>query len=267
MAWFDLVGGLAGGLNQGLGQLEQGLQQRKREQDKAQQDFLEAVQAGRIDPLNVPAEVLQGLNPQQVKSLLVKDPTSKALQVRMDPTQQAKLQRTRAAEKNFYAETFATLTPKEQVLVAAQAGVSPQEAYLRMSPEARSVYAAATRPGKTPEISDLQAYTTSLTTQLKNAQDARKELYGNSSTVKQQRDQLDKRIAQLQGQLDQASTYLSTAIGGGTFTSGVTATAAPASPAPGGFRVGQQLRHKTTGAISVVSGLHPDGTPILTPQA
>ena len=218
MAWFDVVGGIAQGVQQGLGQVEQRMQRQKLEQEKAQEAFLEAVQQGRIDPLNVPAEVLQSLSPKQAKSLLVKDPTSNTLQMRMEPTQLGKLQRTRAAEKNFYGEAFANLPPEQQVMIAAQAGVSPQEAYLRMSPQARTVYAAATKPSKTPEISDLQSFTNSLVTQLKNAQDARNEMTGNSTAMKQQRAELDAQIQQLRTQLNQASTYLNSAMGSGTFT-------------------------------------------------
>ena len=84
MAWFDLVGGVAQGLQQGLGQIEQRQQRRKLDQEKAQEAFLTAVQQGRIDPLNVPADVLQALSPQQAKSLLVKDPATQTLQLRME---------------------------------------------------------------------------------------------------------------------------------------------------------------------------------------
>ena len=261
MAWFDMVGGIAQGVQQGLGQIDQRMQRQKLEQEKAQEAFLTAVQQGRIDPLNVPAEVLQSLSPQQAKSLLVKDPTANTLQMRMEPTQLGKLQRTRAAEKNFYGEAFANLPPEQQVIIAAQAGVSPQEAYLRMSPQARSVFAAAAKPSKTPEISDLQNYVNSLTTQLKNAQDARKEMFGNTPQIKQQREELDAQINQLRNELATGKAYIASAVGGGTFTNAVRTPSATAQA--GGYTVGQQLRNKTTGAVSVVTGLRPDGTPIL----
>lgn len=213
MAWFDLVGGIAGGLQQGLTQLQQAQRVQKQDQQKAQQDFLEAVQAGRIDPLNVSAEALQTLSPQQIKTLVVKDPTTNALVMRMNEPQLQKIKRTRAAEQQFYGDTFANLPPEQQMLVATQAGVSPTEAYVRMSPEARRTYASLMKPS-TPDIGDYQARINSLVTQAKNLQDEREKIaFIKTTDAKRRVAEIDAELGQVRSQLNNLSASVDVRLG------------------------------------------------------
>lgn len=121
MAWFDIVGGLAGGLQQGLGQLQQAQQAKqvearqqellklqqaqdlraeqaaKRQADQDRLEMLKQMLAGE-DPLNVSGETM-GLLQQKfadlVPTTLAKNTETGAFEIKMTPEQRAALTKAR----------------------------------------------------------------------------------------------------------------------------------------------------------------------------
>ena len=166
MAWFDVVGGIAGGLNQGLGQLQQA-QQAKQVEARAKQ-----VEARQLELLKLQqaqderaqkqflqqqleqkeAEFLKGLSlqdpfnvdpafavayPEQAKNYLTMDPTKNTLMARMGPEKKAaaelslrQIEQRNQLRTQFGTPEFSALPETDRVRLgtqAAAAGIDPKE--------------------------------------------------------------------------------------------------------------------------------------------
>jgi hypothetical protein len=210
MAWFDIVGGVAGGLQQGLGEFKQAQRQQQQDQQKAQQDFLAAVESGLVDPLDVSQDAMQGLSPQQLKALFVKDPSGKFM-LRMEPGRMGELTRQRSARNVFYGDTFASLPADQQLKIVAEGGINPTEAKVRMSQEANDLMNRLNNPPGIDEYQDrlenLETYAARLTTALADlgsdmstaGKQRRADLQARLAGVERERQRLDKALMNLYG--------------------------------------------------------------------
>ena len=166
MAWFDVVGGIAGGLNQGLGQLQQAQQAKQvearqlellklqqaqdaraaetaaRQEKQFQQQDLDRVEASFFkeasmqDPFNVDPGFASRYAVQAQKYMEVNPQTGKVM-IRMEPARRAQLQedayrtqgRTTLREK-FRTPEFSALPESERLQFGQQAaalGMEPKE--------------------------------------------------------------------------------------------------------------------------------------------
>lgn len=173
MAWFDILGGVAGGLQQGLGQLQQA--QQAKQVEARQQELLKLQQAQDIraaeaakrqeeqfqqqerdrkeasffkeasvqDPFNVdPA--FASMYPEQAKKYLAVDPKTSKVTIRMDPVKRAEAQETfartqgrNALREQFRTPEFSTLPENERLRLGQQAaamGMEPKEILAAVGP-------------------------------------------------------------------------------------------------------------------------------------
>jgi len=168
MAWFDIVGGLAGGLQQGLGQLQQA--QQAKQVEARQQELLKIQQAQDIraeqaakrqeeqdrlqmfkqllageDPLNVSGQtmgILQQKYADLVPTAIAKNTETGVFELKMTPAQRAALVKERAklVEAARY-ETLVTnappgsLTAADVVAAVTRGGVDRSMALSRINPK------------------------------------------------------------------------------------------------------------------------------------
>ncbi len=173
MAWFDILGGVAGGLQQGLGQLQQAQQAKqaearqlellklqqaqdiraaeaaKRQEEQFHQqerDRMEASffkEASVQDPFNVdPA--FASMYPEQAKKYLAVDPKTSKVTIRMDPVKRAeaqenfnRLQGRTTLREQFRTPEFSALSENERLRLGQQAaamGMEPKEILAAIGP-------------------------------------------------------------------------------------------------------------------------------------
>jgi hypothetical protein len=159
MAWFDIVGGLAGGLQQGLGQWQKAQEAQKTEErqqallkiqqaqniraeqqfaqqlkDQKESEFLKGLSVQ--DPLNIDP-TFAAAYPEQAKTYLTTNPSTGKVMARMDPAKRAEAeQRAQQLEQRarfrtqFGTPDFATLPEDSRIRTGMQAiaaGIPPQE--------------------------------------------------------------------------------------------------------------------------------------------
>lgn len=181
MAWFDIVGGLAGGLQQGLGQLQQAQQAKKvearqqallqlqqaqeeraAEQFKREQNLAALSDAASLlakeDPFNVSAQTIQAIGPEAAKRFIVQNPQTNAFEVRMAPEERnTALQKMRIAGQQrqlysmFTESGDSPLTAKQAVLFSTIGGVPPEAAFARITDPKEKDTFLLTMGAKKPE--------------------------------------------------------------------------------------------------------------------
>lgn len=173
MAWFDILGGVAGGLQQGLGQLQQAQQAKqvearqlellklqqaqdaraaeaaKRQEEQFQQQERDRKEASFFkeasvqDPFNVdPA--FASMYPEQAKKYLAVDPKTSKVTIRMDPVKRAeaqenfnRLQGRTTLREQFRTPEFSALPEPERLRLGQQAaamGMEPKEVMAAIGP-------------------------------------------------------------------------------------------------------------------------------------
>jgi len=166
MAWFDILGGVAGGLQQGLGQLQQAQQakqvearqlellklqqaqneRQKKEFEQRERDLREASflkEASLQNPFNVDPAFASRF-PEEAKRYLMVDPDTRRTVMRMDPQKRAELQeifaRTQGRNtlrEQFKTQEFSALSEGERLrlgLQAAAMGMEPKEILANIGP-------------------------------------------------------------------------------------------------------------------------------------
>jgi len=209
MAWFDILGGAAGGLQQGLTQLQQAQRQRKEDQEEALRNFLSAVQSGLIDPLDVPGDAMKELGPQQMKALFTKDPSGKFM-LRMEPGRMGELTRQRSAKNVIYGNTFSTLPVEQQVRIATESGLDPKDYLSRMSDKGRVAYQQIMQPPTIENYSDLMRNVLAAGQNLINARENLDDYNDKDGT---KRNQIDARLENLGKQYNQLQQKISERMG------------------------------------------------------
>lgn len=168
MAWFDILGGVAGGLQQGLGQLQQAQQAKqvearqqeqlkiqqaqdiraqqaaKRQEEQERLEMFKQLLAGE-DPLNVSGQtmsILQQKYADLVPTTIAKNTETGVFELKMTPAQRMALkkERAKAAEAARY-ETLVTnappgsLTAADVVSAVTRGGVDRSMALSRINPK------------------------------------------------------------------------------------------------------------------------------------